>query len=47
LDTEGWIEIGFPVSGDVFKHLLEPIRRSYSAGILFSIKVSHKNGVSN
>jgi hypothetical protein len=47
LDTEGWIEIGVPVSGDVFKLLLEPIGQSYVAGILFSTNVSHKNGVSN
>jgi hypothetical protein len=47
LGTEGWIETGFPVSGDVFKLLLEPIKQSYAAGILFSTNVSHKNGVFN
>jgi hypothetical protein len=43
LDTEGWIGIGFPVSGDVLKLLLEPIRQSYAAGILFSTNFSRKN----
>jgi hypothetical protein len=47
LDTEGWIKIGYPVSGVAFKLLLEPIKPSYAAGILFSATFSIKNGVSN
>jgi hypothetical protein len=47
LDTEGWIKIGYPVSGVVFKPLLEPIIPSYAAGILFSATFSIKNGVSD
>jgi hypothetical protein len=47
LDTKGWIKIGYPVSGVVFKLLLKPIISSYAAGIFFSATFSIKNGVSN
>jgi hypothetical protein len=43
LDTERWIKIGYPVSGVV----LEPIKPSYAARILFSGTFSIKNGVSD
>jgi hypothetical protein len=46
LDTEGRIKIGYPVSGVVFKLLLEPIIPSYATGIFFSATFSIKNGVS-